>query len=103
MVEKAAAKSRGGYEKLNGGQNAFGMEMLAGFPTEAISLPGHFLAHPEARTKEEEFDAELLWASLISAREAGFLVACSSVSNANGLLANHAYSLLDLQSVRDNK
>ena len=110
----------GCYEALEGGTTDEALATLTGFPCERLSL------QPPDKTRGgggggggavaswgadgEEFDLDVLWARLLSFDEAGFLCTASidqrggfggaAAAEAMGLLTQHAYSLLQVRSVR---
>ncbi|VDO97041.1 unnamed protein product, partial [Heligmosomoides polygyrus] len=93
LIEKALAKELGSYSRLRAGRTIEGLSTLTGAPVEVVSL-------------EDDTDADVRWARILSAREAGFVMGCSCGAgkrNVNpdsfqklGLLARHAYSVLDV-------
>jgi len=84
VVEKALAKVCGGYGALCGGESGDALTLLTGWPCEIVRLG-------------EGADLEEVWARLRSAREAGFLMTCSTMdAGAPSLLPNHVYALLDV-------
>ncbi|PAV70775.1 hypothetical protein WR25_05407 [Diploscapter pachys] len=101
LIEKALAKHLGSYAKLRGGRTLEGLAMLTGAPCEVISL------------EKKNLDREMLWAQLISAHEASFIMGCSCGSGrrhadenaykSKGLLTRHAYSILDVRQEGQNR
>ncbi|PIO56011.1 calpain family cysteine protease [Teladorsagia circumcincta] len=93
LIEKALAKQLGSYARLRAGRTIEGLATLTGAPVEMVSL-------------EDETDKDVRWARILSAREAGFIMGCSCGAGKrhvnprafekNGLLARHAYSILDV-------
>lgn len=102
LIEKALAKLYGSYEAIESGFVLSGLSILTGYPCENIRLQN------DDRKKKDEVDDNLLWAKLLSFREAGFLMGAScggrdTISSdeceAKGLQYAHAYSILDVQQV----
>jgi calpain-15 len=104
LIEKAAAKIHGCYEALVSGRATEGLRILTGAPCETIDLqplPG------------EDLDRNLIWATLLSSRSAGFLmgISCGGPNvNINideyecmGLTPNHSYSVLDVRDEYGNR
>ena len=98
LIEKALAKLNKSYEALIAGHTIEGLATLTGYPCESIRF--------ETDTLQDEA-TELNWAKLLSSKEAGFAIgaACynKSLKEADyeklGLLANHAYSILDVKEL----
>jgi len=98
VIEKAYAKLHGSYAAIAGGQAFQAMYDLTGAPCQSIDL-------------QEEFNADVLWAQLLSFRQSKFLLAAScgrrggSAAEAKqaGLVHQHAYSFLDVQLVEGSK
>ncbi|CAE7642131.1 sol [Symbiodinium sp. CCMP2592] len=100
IIEKGFAKACGSYEALAGGEAEEALTILTGWPCEAIQF------------EKEEFDADILWATVCTSRDAKFLMTVSTRSNksrseedirAAGLVPNHAYSLIDVFDVLDSR
>ena len=83
LVEKAYAKVHGSYAQLSGGWHTEAWGDLTGAPTETV----HFVAT----------DPTILWSTLLSYQEAGFLMGVSTQGSSNeGLVGGHAYSVLNV-------
>mmetsp|Transcript_20213 Transcript_20213/g.33384 ORF Transcript_20213/g.33384 Transcript_20213/m.33384 type:complete len:802 (+) Transcript_20213:69-2474(+) len=92
LVEKAFAKVCGSYEGIEAGQTDEALTILTGWPCKRIDF------------NRDGFDPDILWATLSTARDAKFLMTCStgrdeSVRETVGLVPTHAYSLLDVFDV----
>ncbi|KHN82546.1 Calpain-D [Toxocara canis] len=96
LIEKAFAKITGSYAKLLAGRTIEGLAVLTGAPCSQLDLEN-------ATTPDSQ---QILWASLLSMREARFIMGCScgagkryvndAAYKAVGLQPRHAYSLLDV-------
>uniref|UniRef100_F1KW88 Calpain-D n=1 Tax=Ascaris suum TaxID=6253 RepID=F1KW88_ASCSU len=96
LIEKAFAKISGSYAKLLAGRTVEGLAVLTGAPCSQLDLEN--VSSPDSE--------QMLWASLLSMREARFIMGCSCGAGkryvddakykAVGLQPRHAYSLLDV-------
>ncbi|KAJ1371003.1 hypothetical protein KIN20_032864 [Parelaphostrongylus tenuis] len=96
LIEKALAKQLGSYSRLLAGRTIEGLSILTGASVEMISLED-----------DDNSDKDLKWTRILSAKEAGFIMGCScgagkrvvdsNVFQRKGLLARHAYSILEVK------
>jgi hypothetical protein len=91
LLEKAYAKAHGSYDAISGGFISEALLDLTAAPCETISFFG------------EEFDSEALWMKLVSYHQARFPMGCSTDSTGEGIIGNHAYSILDVREISDAK
>lgn len=97
LIEKAMAKYFGSYEAIEAGTVGEALAALTGFPVEQICL------QPQSKEGDEAFDVDMVWARLLSFKEAGFLAGASCSpdnerhAQAQGLQTMHAYSVLDVR------
>jgi calpain-15 len=101
LIEKALAKLYGSYEALNAGRVLLGLSVLTGLPCEKIHLK-------KPSSKDGGIDQDLIWARLLSYRERGFPMSAScggdrDEESLNGLESNHAYSLLDVRQLGNER
>mmetsp|Transcript_73898 Transcript_73898/g.190713 ORF Transcript_73898/g.190713 Transcript_73898/m.190713 type:complete len:670 (-) Transcript_73898:226-2235(-) len=88
IVEKGLAKACGSYEALNAGEAREALSILTGWPCTMISFD------------RPNFDSNILWATLLSAAKAGFLMACGTHNSRHASIQKwHIYTLLDVLEV----
>ncbi|KAE9549280.1 hypothetical protein FO519_007502 [Halicephalobus sp. NKZ332] len=103
LIEKALAKIYGNYAALRAGRTVEGLSILTGAPCEHIDIEVDLKSTPS----ETSAALELIWARLLSAKEANFLMGCSCGAGKRvvvdeeyqklGLMTKHAYSILDVK------
>ena len=72
-----------------------------------------FIDVEEASSSQSQHSLDLVWATLLSAREAAFLMGCSCGAGKRvpdaaefqrvGLMSRHAYSILDVRQIDDQR
>nr|CAD2163731.1 unnamed protein product [Meloidogyne enterolobii] len=106
LLEKALAKIYGNYAILRAGRICEGLSTLTGAPTISLDLE-YIDLNFEGRMSA----LNIVWAKLLSAREARFIMGCSCGAGNRpvnedeykklGLMSQHAYSLLDVRQTRE--
>jgi len=102
LLEKAYAKLHGCYSAIETGKMSEALADLTGGVTETVDTKG--------REGLERISSGSLWRQLQEAKSEGHLLACSlSIRNAQpeaqgplGLLVNHGYAILDVETIPDN-
>lgn len=87
LLEKAYAKAHGSYDAISGGFIAEALLDLTAAPCETVAFFG------------EDFDSEELWMKLVSYHQSKFPMGCSTDSTGEGIVGNHAYSILDVREI----
>jgi hypothetical protein len=89
FLEKAYAKSHGCYQSISGGHIAEAFLDLTGAPTISYIFD------------EKDFDARSFWYKLLHYRKQQLPMGCGTSSSAVGIIGMHAYSILDVQEVKN--
>lgn len=91
FLEKSYAKVHGSYEAISGGFINEAMLDLTCAPCQTICFFG------------DAFNSEDTWEMLLSFNNAKFPMGCSTDSTGEGIVGNHAYSILDVQQLSEAK
>jgi calpain-15 len=106
LIEKAMAKLNGSYESLIAGRTVEGLSALTGYPCDSINLEN---LQPKV---QEDVDLDMIWAKLLSIKEAGYAIAapCGRTNNRDdyaflqlGLIPYHAYSVINVKKVNGHQ
>lgn len=113
LIEKALAKVYGNYALLRAGRTVEGLSTLTGAPSQFIDLEELMTPSYGAPLGTLAHAWDLVWAQLLSAREARFLMGCSCGAGKRpvqdehyrsvGLMPRHAYSILDVRQVEHHR
>jgi Calpain family cysteine protease/Ubiquitin interaction motif len=89
FLEKAYAKSHGSYSAISGGHIAEAFLDLTGAPTLVYSL------------HSRDFEPRSFWYKLLQYRRQQLPMGCGTDSSAVGIIGMHAYSILDVQEIKN--
>lgn len=103
------AKIYGNYTLLRAGRTVEGLAALTGAPCQLIDLEVDYDSYNSLSMSNRLSAYDLIWAQLLSAREAAFLMGCSCGAGKRevdetmfqrvGLMSRHAYSILDVRQL----
>eukprot|EP00761_Pharyngomonas_kirbyi_P011973 gb/GECH01011999.1/.p1 GENE.gb/GECH01011999.1/~~gb/GECH01011999.1/.p1 ORF type:complete len:575 (+),score=114.10 gb/GECH01011999.1/:1-1725(+) len=102
ILEKAVAKLLGTYQALHGGYYEVGLQLLTGGRPERL-----YMNNADGREDKNVWRPDQLWDRLLQYHEEDVLMGCSISSGREeknrdaGVVAGHAYSLLDIRETRD--
>lgn len=117
IIEKGMAKLYGCYESLVSGQTTEGLSALTGYPCRAIKIQNTVTpdsAQSSIGEDETTLDPDFIWTLLMSYHSAGFLMGAACGCNTDstidaeeykdkGLLMRHAYSIINVTTVNNEK
>ncbi len=104
LLEKAMAKLLGGYEALNGGYLEEGVAYLTGGRPERL-----YVNNVKQKVGAQVWRKDKLWEKLVRYNDSNVLMGCSisnareETNNTSGLVAGHAYGILDVRETQDKK
>lgn len=94
---------------MRAGRIVEGLATLTGAPCQFIDLEVDYNNCDSLSINNRHLAYDLIWAQLLSAREAAFLMGCSCgagkrevnkiLYNRVGLMSRHAYSILDVRQI----
>ncbi len=104
ILEKACAKLLGSYEALHGGYLEEGVAMLTGGRPERV-----YINNIDNKPHKGTWQMDKLWEKLVLYNKENTLMG-AAISNSKeesdqtkGLVAGHAYGILDVRTTKDNK
>ncbi len=95
LLEKAIAKMLGGYGALHFGFVEKGFTILTGGRAETLPVDNSSM---DARVWKTQ-----LWETLVEFNRTNVLMGCSKAQNKMGLVAAHAYGILDVRETKDRR